>query len=295
MILTALYAGICWYVLNVIITPSRKLPTVAPGELGFPEAKELLFNSAEDGLPLRGWLVPSTGSRAVVLLHGYKSHAWDGHAPEVVRAYVEAGFHALLFDLRGHGTSGGEHLGLGWLDRGDVRAAVNVLLDRGFAPGRIGIHGTSYGAATALLATPEIEEISGVIADSAFADFRDAIAGEIGRQLGLPSAFGEPLIPGLGILALRLHSVDMSRSVPEETISEISPRPILLIHGTEDSVIPFEHAQRLKAAGGAEVELWALPGRDHTEGARLAPDYLKASPMREMFLRKVTEFLHRAL
>ncbi|MEC4686908.1 MAG: hypothetical protein VST64_01190 [Nitrospirota bacterium] len=73
----------------------RKLPTVAPGQLGFSTAKELAFKSAEDGVLLRGWLVPSTGSRAIVLVHGINSHAWDGHAPEVVRAYVDAGFHVL--------------------------------------------------------------------------------------------------------------------------------------------------------------------------------------------------------
>ena len=68
---------------------------MAPGQLGFSTAKELAFKSAEDGVLLRGWLVPSTGSRAIVLVHGINSHAWDGHAPEVVRAYVDAGFHVL--------------------------------------------------------------------------------------------------------------------------------------------------------------------------------------------------------
>ncbi len=91
----ALYAGTCWNILNVTITPMRKLPTVAPGQLGFSTAKELASKSAEDGVLLRGWLVPSTGSRAIVLVHGINSHAWDGHAPEVVRAYVDAGFHVL--------------------------------------------------------------------------------------------------------------------------------------------------------------------------------------------------------
>ena len=95
VVLLALYAGTCWYILNVTITPMRKLPTVAPGQLGFSTAKELAFKSAEDGVLLRGWLVPSTGSRAIVLVHGINSHAWDGHAPEVVRAYVDAGFHVL--------------------------------------------------------------------------------------------------------------------------------------------------------------------------------------------------------
>ena len=295
LILVALYGGVCSYVLNVTITPTRKILDVTPAQLGFAEAQDLAFSSAEDGLRLRGWLVPSTGTQAVILLHGIHSHAWDGAAPEVVQAYVEAGFHVLLFDLRAHGTSDGERVGLGWLERGDVRAAVHVLLDRGFASGDIGIHGTSYGAATALLAAAEIEELGAVIADSAFADVRDVIANEIRREIGLPILFGEALLPGLSMLARRLYAVDMTKAVPERSIRDVSPRPILLIHGTEDTVIPFREAQRLKAAGGAEVELWALSGLDHTEGVRLAPDYARPSPTRENFLRRITEFFRGAL
>ena len=295
VILMTLYWGPAWYVLNVTITPTRKRLAVAPSELGFPEAEEFTFNSAADRLHLRGWVVPSTENRALVLVHGIHSHAWNGHAREVVRAYVEAGFHVLLFDLRAHGASDGKHIGLGLVERGDVRAAVNVLLDRGFVPGRIGIHGTSYGAAIALLAAADIQEIGAVIADSAFADVRDVISREIRRQTGLPTGVGNALLPGMRILALGLYSLDISRSVPEAVISDISPRPVLLIHGTDDSVVPFEQAQRLKAAAGPTVELWALPGRGHTEGVGLLPDFEKASPTREMYLRKVTEFLHGAL
>ena len=293
--LAVLYGGACWVVLNTIITPIRPDVMLGPRQLGFPEAEALVFESAEDRLRLRGWLVESVGDRAIILVHGIHSYAWDGPAPDVVRAYVNSGLHVFLFDLRAQGASDGDHLGLGWLERGDVRAAVNVLLDRGFASGTIGIHGTSYGAATALLAAADIQDIGAVIADSAWADVRDVIPGEIRREIGLPTAFGDALLPGVSILARWLYSVDMSRSAPERAIRDISPRPVLLIHGTEDSVIPFEHAQRLKAAASPDVELWALPGRGHTEGVRLGPDLVQASPTRDAFLSKVTEFFRGAL
>ncbi len=131
VILTTLYWGLGWYVLHLTITPTRAdCELLSLSELRFPEAEEFTFNSAADGLHLRGWVVPSTDNRAIVLVHGIHSHAWNGHAREVVRAYVEAGFHVLLFDLRAHGASDGTHVGLGLVERGDVRAAVNVLLNR---------------------------------------------------------------------------------------------------------------------------------------------------------------------
>ena len=57
--------------------------------------------------------------------------AMIGHA-DIARAYVEAGFHVLVFDPRANGRSKGDHYGLGWLERRDVRGAVNLLLSRGF-------------------------------------------------------------------------------------------------------------------------------------------------------------------
>lgn len=293
--LFALYCFASWYILNETITPRRMLCTITPDQLGFSTAEALSFKSLTDGTELKGWLIPSTGDRALVVIHGVHSQSRDGSLVELAHAYTDAGFHVLLFDLRGHGQSAGEHVGLGWLERGDVRAAVNELTERGFEAGKIGIHGLSYGAAVSLLAAPEIEEIGAVIADSAFADARDVITLEIQRETGLPLAIGELILPGVNVLARRLYALDIRKAAPERIIDRISPRPILLIHGTEDSIIPFEQARRLKAAGGSNVELWPLTGYKHTEGIRLEPGYPKVSPLRERYLQRVTEFFRQAL
>lgn len=231
----------------------------------------------------------------MVLLHGVHSHAWDGSLVDLARAYTRAGVDAMLLDLRGHGKSAGRHVGLGLRERGDVRAAINELLMRGFEAGKIGIHGLSYGAAVAVMAVAESKEIGAVIADSAFADARDVIAGEISRETGFSTSVAEFLLPGVSFLSQRLHSMELSKSAPEQVIAGISPRPVLLIHGTEDTVIPFDHTRRLQAAGDSNVELWPLVGYKHTEGIRLEPGYPKWSPMREPYLRRVTQFLLDAL
>ena len=290
VIVLMLYIGVCWLILSVLITPERKRgPIPTANELGVAEIRSMYFKSAEDEIRLRGWLVPTQGNRAIVLVHGLHSYAWDCQTPDIVQAYAAADFSVFLFDLRGHGDSGGNSVGLGLLESGDVRAAVDLLLEQGFHSGRIGIHGASYGAATALLAAEQIEEVGAVIADSAFADMRDVIGGELERQTGLPAVFSQILTPGLRILGLRLYSLDIYLANPEHSISRISARPILLIHGAKDSVIPYDHARRLKAAAGPKTKLWTLPG-GHTEGVRLAQECEKASPSRDAFLTKVTRF-----
>lgn len=183
-----------------------------------------------------------------MLIHGLSSFAWDGAAPDIALAFLKAGFHVLVFDLRAHGRSGGELLGLGWHERQDVRAAVDFLLMRGFGPGSIGLHGTSYGAATALLSAAAIPEVGAVVADSAFADMRDIMDIEIEKSTGLPSPFAGLLRPGLSLIARAVYALDLDLIRPETTVAAIAPRPVFFIHGSEDDVIPPDHSFRLKVA-----------------------------------------------
>lgn len=289
------YFGVCWQVLNLLMTPERKsrpIPTAA--EINVNEIRPVPFKSLTDDITLQGWFMPhhgasNQGNRAVILLHGVHSTAWNCINRDVAKAYFEAGFSVFLYDLRGHGRSEGNYLGLGLLERGDVRAAVDLLLAQGFRPGEIGIHGSSYGAGVTLLAVEDIEEIGAVISDSAFAAMSDVVGGELNRQTGAPPAVSRLLMPGLKLIGQIQYSVDISQSTPEQSIKQIVPRPILLIHGDQDEVIPYSHAERLQQAAGPETELWRLSSVKHVEGVRSIPD-CEIAPTRDEFLTKITEF-----
>lgn len=295
VVVAGAYAGACWVVLKTLIVPERKPHAESPADLGFPGARSLTFESRTGAVPLRGWLIPSRRERAVILVHGLHSHAWDCGTPDLVAAYAEAGFDVFLFDLRGHGASGGEHAGLGLLERGDVRAAVDLLLERGIEPGRIGIHGVSYGAAVALMAAARIDAIGAVIADSSYASFADALGAELERRTGLPPTTATILMPGLDLLASAIYGVDPDEAAPAQAIARIQRRPILLIHGTEDWVIPYEHAERLQAAAGPNASLWSLSGAEHTQGIRTVPDCAAVSPLRDAYLSRGVRFFERHL
>lgn len=295
----ALYLGVSGWVVSHMLTPRPGCPDRSPVESGLA-AEELRFESAVDRVPLAGWLLRASGDRAIVMVHGLNSNAWSGAQEDIARAYVKAGFHVLVFDLRGHGRSGGNLIGLGWHERRDVRAAVNLLLGRGFRPRQIGLHGGSYGAATALLSAVVIPEIGAVVSDSAFADARDLMDEEIKGKTGLPPLVTKHVLrPGLALVARLIYDLNLDAIAPEQAVPAIAPRPILFIHGREDGRIPVEHAHRLKAASKNPAdELWFLPG-GHGEGVRIGnmpPKCLGApSPMRERYLTKVTAFFERSL
>lgn len=293
----AAYCAVSVYILSASLKPS---PGICPPSDGPPSdvtVEAVAFSSRADGTRLAAWVIRSVGDRAVILIHGIDSDAWAGAAPELVRAYRDAGFDVLLFDLRAHGHSDGRRIGLGALERGDVDAAVDLLLDRGIPRGRIGLHGTSYGAAMALLAAAEIPEIGAVIADSAYADIRDLIATEVGRRTHVPGFIADWLMrPGIEVAARLLYGLDLAAVAPDRAVSRITPRPVLLIHGAQDPVIPLDHATRLKNhAPAAAAELWILDGKGHTEGARSGRCNLVPSPDRAQFLERITSFLDGAL
>lgn len=292
----ALYIGFCLFIVSSSLATTRTDYESTPGAAGLA-AERIRFNSAWDDMPLTGWLLPASGERAVVMVHGLAGNGWSGADPEIARAYVAAGFHVLVFDLRGQGQSGGTQLGLGWHERGDVRAAVDFLLNRGFQPGKIGLHGTSYGAATALLSAAIIPEVGAVVSDSAFADMRDLMDAEIERRTGVPSQLVSLLLrPGIASVAHLYYSLDFDLIPPEKAISLIAPRPILLIHGEDDKEIPVHHMRRLKdAASGNRNEAWILPGLGHTEGVWMWKQPREISPMRNTFLQRVVTFFKQSL
>jgi dipeptidyl aminopeptidase/acylaminoacyl peptidase len=293
IILGGAYLATSWYLVRVMVTVDRKPDRSTPVELGFPDAEELSF-IAPDGVRLIGWFVPSTTDKVIVLVHGIYSNAWDCQAPDIVQAYQDTGLNVFLFDSRGQGRSDGT-LGLAWVERLDVRAAVDLMLARGFKAGAIGIHGSSYGAATTILAAATISEIGAILADSSFADVRDVMLGEVARRTILSDGWAQLLSPGLGFMVQRRLRADLDEISPEKAIAEISPRPILLVHGEHDSIIPVRSVHRLGAAAGPNTTVWILPERNHTEGARLVPDCERPSPLRTSFLLRITEFFQQHL
>jgi alpha-beta hydrolase superfamily lysophospholipase len=236
------------------------------------------------GATLRGWWVPGAqgATAGVVAVHG--AHADRREFLRHVPLFHAEGYPVLLFDCREHGTSDGARRGisLGVRESEDVIAAVAwARRVRGLA--RVAVLGTSQGGASAILAAAADPRIDVVVAENPFTSvhelFRD-FRGLEGR---------EPVprwIARLVSTATLWRIGGIGRPAPIDVVGAIAPRPLLLMHGTEDSAIPVGHSERLRDAAGEPVELWIL------EGARHAALY-NAAP--EEWRRRVVGFLARWL
>ena len=54
---------------------------------------------------------------------------------------------------------------------------------------------------------------------------------------------------------------------PAEAAAQISPVPLLIVHGDQDHYFPPEHARQLYMAASEPKELWLIPGMGHAESS----------------------------
>lgn len=237
-------------------------------------AEEVEFASAEDDTRLSGWFFRSRRlgtAPAVILCHG----AWTGRReclPLAVR-FWEAGYHVLTFDFRAHGSSEGRYISVGHHEVKDVLGAISYVKSQpGVDRARVALVGFSMGAVACIQAAARSPEVAAVVADSAYADFTDAVTYSFRRVGGLPPYPFAPIALQWGRW---LVDADPALLRPLDHIAHISPRPVMIIHSEDDEVVPVRHAHQLFKTAEEPKELWITPG-NHV-GARdlLADEYFE--------------------
>ncbi len=248
--------------------PNRLLDGDTPPEGSF----EGVSFPSTDGLQLSGWFLPAQeAGDAIILCHGFQTDRRE--MLPLALALRERRHHVLLFDFRGHGESGGRWSSCGGLETRDLEGAVRYLRTRQECDGkRFGVLGFSMGAAVAILTAARLPEIDAVVADSSFATLREAISATLCDLYHLPRY---PVVSLALWLGERLVGTQVEQVRPLDVIPDLSPRPILIIHGTGDRMVPLSEAYLLYEAAGEPRELWTVAGADHV-AARLLdfPTYL---------------------
>jgi len=231
---------------------------------------ESLTLTTEDGLHLAAWYVPSKNGAAIIVQHGYKSDREE--MLDEAAMLAKHGYGVILVDLRAHGLSEGDEITFGVLETRDADAAYEYLLTRpDVDPERIGALGNSMGAVTLLLYAAQNPQIKAVVSDSAFSSLQDEIAKGVQRVTGLP-AF--PFAPMIQFFAERQTGFSASEVAAVEHIDEISPRPVFILQGGADALIPTDSGQKLYDAAGEPRELWFDPELDHVQfSTRRAEEY----------------------
>ncbi|HYF62842.1 MAG TPA: alpha/beta hydrolase, partial [Herpetosiphonaceae bacterium] len=136
--------------------------------------------------------------------------------------------------------------------------------ERGFR--NIGLHGYSMGAASGLLAAATDPAVKAMVEDSGYADLMDVLDQEVPERSGLPPVF----TPGIVLMARLMYGIHADEVKPAEAAARFAPRPLLVIHGDADQLIPVANAGRIWRARYGEGEpdpatYYVVPGAGHTQ------------------------------
>lgn len=199
-----------------------------------PESTEIFDIGVANKDTIRAWYLPHADADAptVLYLHGSRWNL-NGSVFRIERL-AQLGFSVLAIDYRGFGESS-RTLPSELSVTQDASAALDELKRRQPDARRRFVYGHSLGGAVAvsLAAQTENDAFAGLILESTFTSTRDMIA---------HTRYGS--IPGLPLLVTQsFDSLDLIKSVKQ---------PILLLHGTGDSVIPHTMSDALFASASAE-------------------------------------------
>ncbi|MCD4684906.1 MAG: alpha/beta fold hydrolase [Anaerolineae bacterium] len=240
----------------------RPRTVTLPPDTTLTDVRDVEFTTT-DGVTLRGWYVLSQHGAAVLLAHGYGADRRDLF-PEAELLHA-AGYGVLLFDLRGHGESDPVQRTVGDRERHGIRAAVDWLSAQPYVdPARIGAICFSKGAAAVVGAAADDDRLQAVVIEASF-DTLDAVI------RANSSTFG-PLTLLPARWAIRRAGVDIDDVRPVDDLCRISPRPVLLIYGDQDGVVPPGAAAAMFAAACDPAETWLISGAGHHNYTQTLPD-----------------------
>jgi dipeptidyl aminopeptidase/acylaminoacyl peptidase len=231
-----------------------------PELAGVPDLMEISYTGPE-ALRLAGWYVPSRNRGAVVLAHG--TNAERSSLLTEIAILAEAGFGVLAPDFPGQGASEGKTL-WGAVERGAISAAVDWLCARAEVDAsRIGGFGFSMGGYILIQAAVLDSRLRAVALAAPPSD--------VLQQTRIANSRWGALSEHPALWALRASGMPYDELVPKDIIGRIAPRPVLLIGGDLDHVVPESMVRSLHEMAGTPKGLWIVSGAEHGGYVKAAP------------------------
>lgn len=227
--------------------------------------EDVVFDAWDD-VRLSGWFVPPTGRKAIILC----SHGIFRNRIEVLprtMSLAKAGYGALLYDSRSHGTSDKAVVSLGYYEKNDVLGAIQYIRRRyqdAAEQPRLVLMGVSMGAVATLEAAAETGDYSALILDSPFSSLRETVVDQSWLFLKMPRYLFPPLF---FFWFQQLAKFDPDRVDSHKALQRVQPVPILIIASEGDFRMGPGVAQTLYAEARSPMKKLEVFGKEVTHGA----------------------------
>jgi pimeloyl-ACP methyl ester carboxylesterase len=197
----------------------------------------------------------------ILVLHGVWNRSF--WMLPTARMLADAGFRAVLVDLRGHGKSTGQWLTYGSQEAQDLSQVIDELERRRLVHGRLGVYGISYGATTSIHLAGIDNRVRVVVAVAPFSSMRDVVS-DYSRTIlpGVERLISDDDLQNAVDAAGLKGNFDPDLSSALEAIQRTNAQ-VLILHGTDDWLVPPYHALRLHEAAPERSELVFVPKTGH--------------------------------
>ena len=236
------------------------------------------------------------GLPCVIVLHGFGSNKESDNVRGPCKMLNNLGYAAFRFDMRGCGESEGDFGRVICQEQvEDSRAAMDYLQTRSEVdPSRVGVLGSSFGAAVAIYTGGIDNRFACVISSGGWGHGERKFRGQHPTKEGWlkftsmleegrrhRERTGESLmvdrydivpIPDYLRNNLSQNSAEnfpaevpqsMYNFTAEDVVGNIAPRPLLLLHSSDDSVTPTEQSVALFQKAGMPCDLHLFAETDH--------------------------------
>ena len=228
---------------NALLFHPSSVVDITPAAYGL--AYEDVRFGGNSGLLLHGWHIPGPGDVIFVWFHGNGGNI-QNRLEHVRLMHVHVGGSHILFDYQGYGLSHGQPSIPGIV--ADGRAVVQLVQERGWSTGkRLVFFGESLGCAVAVaLAVDRATEVrpevrpDRIILEAPFYSLQ---------------AMGQIVLPPLAFLVK--DDLNSARLMAKLTV------PLLIIHGTQDQVVPFQQGRDLYELSPSPKQFHTIPGGGH--------------------------------
>lgn len=233
---------------------------------------ETVHTRSSDGTNLTADLYPN-GRRAVLFFHGFRADPMTNFAAQAL-FFHDLGFTVLLVRQRAHDGEAGRFVGMGLLEKEDVRAWCDWMRAHTETDGAI-LYGVSMGAASIGFAADMLptDYVKGLVLDCGFSRPSEQMRRECVKR-HLPTALFMPVVVATVKLTV---GVDLRRDVAE-TLSRTTI-PLLFLHGKEDESVPWQECATVYERCPGPKRLLLVEKAGHTVS------FLKGGPTVEETLR----------
>ena len=226
------------------------------------------YINSSDNLKLHAYEVKNENKtdKWAIVVHGYTS---EGKLlSSKAKHLYNMGYNVLVPDLRSHGTSEGNYIGMGWHDRLDIIDWINYIVKNN-PNSEIALHGTSMGSATVLMVSGEKlpSNVKAIVADCGYTSVYDEFSYQL-KQL-----FNLPAFPIMNFSDVVTHIRAGYCLNDASAINQVkkSTTPILYIHGDKDDFVPYYMMDELYNATNSEKEKLTIEGGEHANSDLVNP------------------------